>query len=116
MCSNIQEFRVAFFGKHRIVKVVSYHGGVLGLDGGIVSSSGTSRRCLSACSAASAAAAALSAASVASLAAFAAASLATAALILDVPWSVGGWSFLAFFSSWSRCCLLGPLPINKHHN
>jgi len=97
LCSNIQEFRVAFFGKHRIVKVVSYLGGVLGLDGGILSSGGTSRRCLSACSAASAAAAALSAASVASLAAFAAASLATAALILDVPWSVGGWSFLAFF-------------------
>ena len=110
LCSNIPEFRVAFFGKHRIVKFVSYLGGLLGLDGGIVSSGGTSQRCLSACSAASVAAAALSAASAASLAAFAAASLATAALVLGVPWSVGGWSFLAFFlpglgvSSWTSSC------------
>ena len=87
LCSNIQEFRVAFFGKHKIVKVVSYLRGVLGLDGGILSSGGTSRRCLSACSAV---AVALSAAYVASLAAFAAASLATAALALGVPWSIGG--------------------------
>ena len=28
---------------------------------------------------------------------FVAASLATTALVLGVPWSVGGWSFLAFF-------------------
>ena len=66
----------------------------LGLDGGIVSSGGTFRRCLSACSAV---AAALYAPSAASLVAFAAASLATAALVLGVPWSVGGWSFLTFF-------------------
>ena len=51
----------------------------------------------SACSAASVVAVALSATFAASLAVFVAASLATAALVLGVPWSVGGWFFLAFF-------------------
>ena len=51
----------------------------------------------SACSAASVVAVALSATFAASLAVFVAASLATAALVLGVPWFVYGWSFLAFF-------------------